>query len=102
MQSLLNKSIKILPCSPSELGNLQSAILFMLSAATAIIAQKKKKNEISAMLIPFVVTQKSNCNVLNFDGANKSHIYAIPLPSTYFVSVHYEWLCWANKSVGID
>ena len=43
MQSLLNKSIKILPCSPSELGNLQSAILFMLSAATAIIAQKKKK-----------------------------------------------------------
>ena len=59
MQSSFEKISKNSPCFPSKRGNLQSAILFMLSTAAAIITQKKKKKknpyEISAMSIHAIV-----------------------------------------------
>ena len=54
MQSSFEKISKTSPCFPSKRGNLQSAILFMLSTASTIITQKETY-EISAMSIHSVV-----------------------------------------------
>ena len=54
MQSLFEKISKHSPCFLSKRGNLQSAILFMLSTAAAIITQTKPY-EIFAMSIHSVV-----------------------------------------------
>ena len=54
MQSSFEKISKSSPCFPSKRGNLQSAILFMLSTAAAICTQTKPY-EISTMSIHSVV-----------------------------------------------